>query len=365
MSKTKAAVAPASEPSIESLLASIRQAIHREDDGSADISSRDERPSPPPPHPLSFMKGSNAVISSSGRSADQPLPLPRAVPGRSDPAPQASSPPLSSPGSGYGAPTPDRFAALRQRLAQLSSAKEKLMGSPSPEERPDPAHRLEDVLSASSFSPPLEREKTQPHLEERGAPLSAAHDMPPFLTPLSREKSTPFSAAPPSVSHKMTAGTSEKSSFSALEGRFPARSSFYEPVAPPAATTPFEYAPEEDVEELLDFEEKASGLEEGDFVDTSLFEEEQKHEEPEANAGHLSSLLSDTGAHITSQAFEALDRAFSGKHAPTQGKSIETLAQDLLRPMLRDWLDAHLPSMVERLIYDEIQRITRRSTSLR
>ena len=31
----------------------------------------------------------------------------------------------------------------------------------------------------------------------------------------------------------------------------------------------------------------------------------------------------------------------------------------LLRPMLRDWLDNNLPSMVERLVRDEIERVSR------
>lgn len=37
--------------------------------------------------------------------------------------------------------------------------------------------------------------------------------------------------------------------------------------------------------------------------------------------------------------------------------SIEALTRDLLRPMLADWLDANLPSMVERLVQAEIRRI--------
>ncbi|MCU0790116.1 MAG: DUF2497 domain-containing protein [Nitratireductor sp.] len=32
----------------------------------------------------------------------------------------------------------------------------------------------------------------------------------------------------------------------------------------------------------------------------------------------------------------------------------------VLRPMLREWLDNHLPAMVERLVREEIERISRR-----
>jgi len=37
--------------------------------------------------------------------------------------------------------------------------------------------------------------------------------------------------------------------------------------------------------------------------------------------------------------------------------SLEGLTRDLLRPMLADWLDRHLPEMVERMVKDEIARI--------
>ena len=39
--------------------------------------------------------------------------------------------------------------------------------------------------------------------------------------------------------------------------------------------------------------------------------------------------------------------------------TIEEMVRDLLRPMLRDWLDANLPGMVERLVKDEIGRMVR------
>jgi hypothetical protein len=37
--------------------------------------------------------------------------------------------------------------------------------------------------------------------------------------------------------------------------------------------------------------------------------------------------------------------------------SLEGLTRDLLRPMLAEWLEAHLPAMVERLVQAEIARI--------
>lgn len=41
------------------------------------------------------------------------------------------------------------------------------------------------------------------------------------------------------------------------------------------------------------------------------------------------------------------------------GRTLEEMVRELLRPMLRDWLDANLPPLVERLVQDEIQAMVR------
>lgn len=42
------------------------------------------------------------------------------------------------------------------------------------------------------------------------------------------------------------------------------------------------------------------------------------------------------------------------------GQTIEDLVKEMLRPMLKDWLDTNLPPMVERYVEREISRLTRR-----
>jgi cell pole-organizing protein PopZ len=44
---------------------------------------------------------------------------------------------------------------------------------------------------------------------------------------------------------------------------------------------------------------------------------------------------------------------------PGGGRTIDDLVEDLLRPMLRNWLDTNLPQMVERLVREEIERVSR------
>jgi len=41
-------------------------------------------------------------------------------------------------------------------------------------------------------------------------------------------------------------------------------------------------------------------------------------------------------------------------------RTLEDLVRDMLRPMLKAWLDANLPDMVERLVRAEIERVSRR-----
>lgn len=46
--------------------------------------------------------------------------------------------------------------------------------------------------------------------------------------------------------------------------------------------------------------------------------------------------------------------------ARAPGRTLEDMVEDILTPMLREWLDAHLPALIERLVREEIERITRR-----
>ena len=49
-----------------------------------------------------------------------------------------------------------------------------------------------------------------------------------------------------------------------------------------------------------------------------------------------------------------------GPAVGANGKTIEELVKEMLRPMLKEWLDRNLPPMVERFVEREIVRLTRR-----
>jgi cell pole-organizing protein PopZ len=41
------------------------------------------------------------------------------------------------------------------------------------------------------------------------------------------------------------------------------------------------------------------------------------------------------------------------------GPTLEDLVKQMLRPMLKDWIDDNLPQLVERLVRAEIERVSR------
>jgi cell pole-organizing protein PopZ len=66
-------------------------------------------------------------------------------------------------------------------------------------------------------------------------------------------------------------------------------------------------------------------------------------------------LLSRPAAAAVNAEFTALANAVSADWDPR----FEELARRMLRPMLRAWLDRHLPGIVRRMVREEIERISR------
>lgn len=76
--------------------------------------------------------------------------------------------------------------------------------------------------------------------------------------------------------------------------------------------------------------------------------------EPAAESAAVSLLSSETGA-LVARSFGELAEAVDG----AQRRSLDEIAEELLRPMLREWLDDNLPTLVERLVREEIERVAR------
>ncbi len=89
--------------------------------------------------------------------------------------------------------------------------------------------------------------------------------------------------------------------------------------------------------------------------------------EDDAVAGpEAEELVSTAAAAASAEAFAGLAEAVeqgetASRRLPVQegGETIEDMVRAMLKPMLNEWLDAHLPDIVERLVDEEIQRLSR------
>lgn len=69
----------------------------------------------------------------------------------------------------------------------------------------------------------------------------------------------------------------------------------------------------------------------------------------------LEPILSESTERQVSAAFEDLSFAVRSE----QRRSFDEIAQEIMRPLLQDWLDNNLPNLVERLVREEIERVAR------
>jgi len=133
---------------------------------------------------------------------------------------------------------------------------------------------------------------------------------------------------------------------------------------------------EDDVLELTDPVEDApeaeAAPEPGPDFDDDVLEIDAPDEEPEpapapepaaepvaaaaAPAGD-DRLVGDTAAAAASTAFAQLSRDLSLGEA---NNTLEALVREMLRPLLKSWLDENLPRIVEAKVEEEVQRLARR-----
>lgn len=107
--------------------------------------------------------------------------------------------------------------------------------------------------------------------------------------------------------------------------------------------------------------------EEAEIVDTGVIETEsdqapqvrRKAPAPAAAEPVPAAILSDISAQAARQSLSQLSSLLV---RPTESdpNTLEGLVQDMLRPMLKEWLDASLPALVETLVKKEIDRIVGR-----
>ena len=86
-------------------------------------------------------------------------------------------------------------------------------------------------------------------------------------------------------------------------------------------------------------------------AETEDFSEQAQHEQAQL----MSPLMSEAAGAQVARSFDELAAIVDG--GPR--RSLDELAQEMLRPMLQEWLDDNLPTLVERLVREEIERVAR------
>ena len=123
-----------------------------------------------------------------------------------------------------------------------------------------------------------------------------------------------------------------------------------------AIAEPIEPAAPDEAEEILELDEAAMlSLSEQELEADERFAEAQADHEP------VAPLTGNATASAMRDNFAALAMLSQPGRQPQIVRSGETslegLTRELLRPMLAQWLDQHLPPMVEELVKAEIARI--------
>jgi cell pole-organizing protein PopZ len=124
------------------------------------------------------------------------------------------------------------------------------------------------------------------------------------------------------------------------------------------------FVPDEDEEDILDLTEKVEDEPEAE----PLFEEQKRRmqasvqpvfEEEDEDEG----LVSPPKREEAVSAFANLTSSLEARHPELPigagHKTLESLTKEVMRPMLKEWLDKNLPHIVERLVREEIERIAR------
>jgi cell pole-organizing protein PopZ len=192
----------------------------------------------------------------------------------------------------------------------------------------------------------------------------AINDVPPSASPAAQSagtnaatppfKAAPSAAAPPAVSNSqedidaMLAGLDEATSEAEIRPAAPEVEVFEltDEMAVPEAPQPSFH--KVDPQDDLEFTETAAAR---------AVHRRPAFEPPpfESSASPAQQILSRSTVSAVESAFNSLANTVLSNNART----LEDLVKEMLRPMLKSWLDDNLPGLVERIVKAEIERVSR------
>ena len=123
----------------------------------------------------------------------------------------------------------------------------------------------------------------------------------------------------------------------------------------PAVTEEPSAVEEPPATEELPTTEEQPAMQEASAMEEAVGGEEQAAMEGPTQIEEQSRLISTRTDAKVASAFAQLEDFVLSTHSRT----LEDLVSEMLRPLLKEWLDANLPPLVERLVREEIERVSR------
>ena len=202
--------------------------------------------------------------------------------------------------------------------------------------------------------------------EKPASPVAAAKpavmkDIPPSaIAPAPKPVAAPKPAPPPPPPAPEPAASNNQDDIDAMLASLDA-------ATPEADIRPAQPEPEADVFELTDEMalpeptppaptfSKVEPQDDIEFTEAKASRRQPAYEPPFESAAPARPILSHSTVSAVESAFNSLANTVLSNNART----LEDLVKEMLRPMLKSWLDDNLPGLVERIVKAEIERVSR------
>ncbi|UHS56759.1 DUF2497 domain-containing protein [Agrobacterium vaccinii] len=313
----------AREPSMEEILASIRRIIESNEPASGDAFSA--------PLPPVYDEEEESEMPYSAELASPPAHVPPAA------------------NQGYGARQQHEAGMANAIDMAASNAAEKTMSLADVAARVRAAADRNASLGPQGFA-------TQQRVAEPAPRAEPAHmnEPTPFPQPVFQQERPVPPPRPTDIRPLLNAAPTPRPQPAPQPQPAP---SLVQPATAPAPQRPLPVWETMELRGPVEPEQPAPVMPELVVPQPFVAEPEQKLEpeqKPEETGLSLNLISAAAGAQIA-QSFGELAELFDGVERP----SVEQMAQDMLRPMLQDWLEDNLPTLVERLVREEIERVAR------
>lgn len=172
------------------------------------------------------------------------------------------------------------------------------------------------------------------------------------------DRPEPAPRAPRRASSLNASRVAEPESESEVEGESEKESASEDPVLELTEALPDDSASEESAPDRLDNMEEESPVSQPAKADAKPATRSQAPADAGTKEGSTA-VLSDLTAEAARKSLSDLSRLLVRDEEGTSN-TLEGVVREMLRPMLKDWLDARLPELVETMVKREIDRITGR-----